>query len=153
MGIFDRNKDKDKNKGKNKDKKDPLRDVVMKIFDPNIDSPDVFFKMDEAEGNQILRKYDKSSGEVRYAGTYEILFKTEDLNRFCLIMTRIANEKPVDADLTPLGEELDAWIAAEYSPGTHGRIYLKALSQEAVERITGQYEKKLSKRNGRGRER
>lgn len=134
MSIFDRNK------------KDPLRDVVMKIFDPNIDSPDVFFKMDEMDGKQILRKYDKSSGEVRYAGTYEILFKTEDLKRFCLIMTRIANEKPVDADLTPLGEEYDTWIAAEYSPGTHGRIFLKPLPQEVVMRITEKYEKKLSKK-------
>lgn len=134
MSIFDRNK------------KDPLRDVVMKIFDPNIDSPDVFFKMDEMDGKQILRKYDKSSGEVRYAGTYEILFKTEDLNRFCLIMTRIANEKPVDADLVSLGEEYDTWIAAEYSPGTHGRIFLKPLPQEVVMRITEKYEKKLSKK-------
>ena len=137
MSIFDQNK------------KDPLRDVVMKIFDPNIDSPDVFFKMDEADGKQVLRKYDKSSGEVRYAGTYEILFKTEDLNRFYLIMTRIANEKPVDEDLVPLGEELDTLIAAEYSPGTHGRIYLKVLPQEAVERITKQYERKSRKRQKR----
>lgn len=130
MKLFDRNR------------KDPLRDVVMKIFDANIDSPDVFFQMDEAEGKQILRKFDKSSGEVRYAGTYEILFKTEDLNRFCLIMTRTANEKEVDDDLQPLAEELDSWIVAEYYPGARGRIYLRNLPEEAVQRITEKYNKK-----------
>ena len=127
-------------------KEDPLRKAVMKIFDPNIDSPDVFFKMDEIGDMQVLRKYDKASGDVRYAGTYEILFKTEDLNRFCLIMTRIANEYPVAPDLEPLSDELDAWIVCEYTPGTHGRIFVKGLPQEAVERITAQYEKKRSRR-------
>ena len=127
-------------------KEDPLRKAVMKIFDPNIDSPDVFFKMEEIEDRQVLRKYDKSSGEVRYAGTYEILFKTEDLNRFCLIMTRIANEYPVAPDLEPLADELDSWIVCEYMPGTHGRIFARRLPQEAVERITEQYEKKQTRR-------
>ena len=94
----------------NRDKEDPLKNVIMKIFDPNIDSPDVFYKMDEIDDMQVLRKYDKSTGEVRYAGTYEVLFKTEDLNRLCLIMSRIANEKPVASDLTPLSEELGALI-------------------------------------------
>lgn len=132
-----------------REKEDPLRKVVMKIFDPNIDSPDVFFKMDEIDDAQILRKYDKSSGEVRYAGTYEVLFKTEDLNRLCLIMSRIENEKPVDDDLTPLAEELGALIVCEYAPGTHSRIYLKGLSEDAVNRIVDKYEKKQRRRGKR----
>ncbi len=130
----------------NRDKEDPLKNVIMKIFDPNIDSPDVFYKMDEIDDMQVLRKYDKSTGEVRYAGTYEVLFKTEDLNRLCLIMSRIANEKPVASDLTPLSEELGALIVCEYSPGTHARIYLKGVSEEAVHRIVDKYEKKQRKR-------
>lgn len=130
-----------------RNKEDPLRKAVMKIFDPNIDSPDVFFRMKEIDGRQVLRKYDKSSGEVRYAGTYEILFKTEDLQRFCLIMTRIANEFPVPADLEALSEELDSWIVCEYTPGTHGRIYMKGLSEEAVQRIVDSYQKKRKRRH------
>lgn len=55
-------------------------------------------------------------------------------------MTRIDNEKPVDAELQPLSEEYGAWIVAQYYPGTHGRIYLKGLSEEAVGRIAGKYE-------------
>ncbi|MGX8774152.1 MAG: hypothetical protein ACSW8G_03750 [Bacillota bacterium] len=132
-----------------REKEDSLRKVVMKIFDPNIDSPDVFFKMDEIDDVQILRKYDKSSGEVRYAGTYEVLFKTEDLNRLCLIMSRIENEKPVADDLTPLAEELGALIVCEYAPGTHSRIYLKGLSEDAVNRIVDKYEKKQRRRGKR----
>lgn len=123
-------------------KEDPLRKAVMKIFDPNIDSPDVFFKMKEVDGVQYMRKYDKSSGEVRYAGTYEILFKTEDLSRFCMIMTRAANEWPVPEDLEPLADEMDAWIVCEYRPGTHGRINVYGLPEEAVTRITEKFEKK-----------
>ena len=125
-----------------REKEDPLKNVIMKIFDPNIDSPDVFYKMDEIDDMQVLRKYDKSTGEVRYAGTYEVLFKTEDLNRLCLIMTRIPNEKPVDDNLTSLSEELGALIVCEYAPGTHSRIYLKGVSEEAVHRIVDKYEKK-----------
>ena len=127
-------------------KNDPLYKAVMKIFDPNIDSPDVFFKMDEKDGVQILRKYDKSAGEPEYAGTYEILYKTEDLDRLCLIMTRVANEKDVPACLQSLTEELDALIIIEYAPGTHGRIYLKPLPQTAVERIEEEYRKKQKRR-------
>lgn len=132
-------------------KRGPLSKAIMKIFDPNIDSPDVFFKMDEVDGVQILRKYDKSSGGVRYAGTYEILFKTEDLERFCLIMTRTANEWPVAMDLKPLSDENDAWIVCEYAPGTHGRIYMKGLSEEAIERVVRKYEKKQNRRKWLGR--
>ena len=129
-----------------KKREDPLRKTVMRIFDPNIDSPDVFFRMDEIDDIQILRKYDKSSGEVRYAGTYEILYKTEDLDRFCLIMTRAANEKEVPVDLEPLSDEYNAWIVCEYYPGVRGRIYLKGLPEAAVDRILAEYEKKLRKR-------
>lgn len=130
--------------GKKKD--DPLYNVVMKIFDPNIDSPDVFYQMDEVGDVQILRKFDKSSGEVRYAGTYEVLYKTEDLNRFCLIMTRIENEKEVPADLQPLSDEYGARIVCAYEPGARGRIYMKELPEAAVDRIVSEYEKKKSKK-------
>ena len=132
-------------------KEDPLQKAVMKIFDPNIDSPDIFFMMDEVNGTQILRKYDKSTGEVRYAGTYEILYKTEDLDRFCLIMTRIENEKEVPVELQPLSEEYGAWIVAEYAPGVRGRIYLKGLPKEAVARIIDEYERKRNRRRRIGR--
>ena len=132
-----------------REKEDPLRKVVMKIFDPNIDSPDVFYKMDEIDDMQVLRKYDKSSGEVRYAGTYEVLFKTEDLNRLCLIMSRLTDEEHVPDDLKPVSDESDALIVCEYAPGTHSRIYLKGVSEDAVHRIVDKYEKKQRKKGRR----
>ena len=127
----------------NKSKEDPLRKPIMKIFDANIDSPDVFYRMDEIEGAQILRKFDKSGGEPRYAGTYQILFKTDEGDRFYLIMTRVENELPVDADLESLSDELDSLIVCRYAPGVRGRIYLYGVTEEAIKRITDQYAKTL----------
>lgn len=127
---------------KNREKEDPLRNVVMRVFDADIDSPDVYFMMDEVGKDQILRKYDKSTGTRRYAGTYKILYKTNERDKFYLIMTRIQDELKVDDELQNISDELDVWIVCSYTPGIKGRIYLHGLPEETVSRITNEYARK-----------
>ena len=124
-------------------KEDPLRKTVMRIFDANIDTPDIFFKMDEIGDDQVLRKYDKSSGEVKYAGTYKILYKTDRRDKFYLIMTRIKDEAEISKDILASADEFDAWIVCRYEPGVKGRIYLFGLPEETIESITEEYAKKM----------
>ena len=65
--------------------------VVRRVVDPNYLSPDVFYAMEEIKGKQFLHRFDKSSGAPEYTGSFRILYKTEDLDRFCLIMKRTRN--------------------------------------------------------------
>ena len=120
-------------------KEDPLRKPLRKIFDADIDSPDVYFMMDEIEGVQILRKQDKSNGQTRYAGTYAVLYKTDDADKFYLIMTRIEDEAEVDMDLQNGTEERDALIVCQYTPGVKGRIYMQGVSEETMQKIIDEY--------------
>ena len=120
--------------------------VARRIFDPNYMTPDVFYAMDEIGANQVLHRFDKSPGAPVYAGTFHILFKTEDMERFCLIMRRIKDrwrihEKYADS----YEEEKDVFVVAQYYPGTEGRIYLKGLDEKAMERIITRYHKKSRK--------
>lgn len=121
--------------------------VFRRIWDPNFLAPDVFFVMDEIEDRQVLRKFHTTSGLPAYCGTYHVIFKTEDMDRFCLIMRRIGNEWAVSADYENKSEfEENTYIVAEYYPGTHSRIYLKGLSEQALDRVIRKYERKTRKK-------
>ena len=126
-------------------KEDPLRKPLRKIFDADIDSPDVYFMMDEIGDVQILRKQDKSNDQTRYAGTYAILYKTDDADRFYLIMTRIEDEAEIDTDLQSGADEKDALIVCQYTPGVKGRIYMHGVPEETMQKIIEEYARKNSK--------
>ena len=128
-------------------KASPANDVVRRIWDPNYLTPDVFYVMDEIKRHQILRRFDKSEGEPGYAGTFQILFKTEDLDKFCLIMRRLPNERPVlERYAESYEREKDLYIIASYYPGTHSRIYLRGLGAPAMTRVVEKYERKMRKK-------
>ncbi len=127
--------------------KNPNNTVYRRVWDPNYLTPDVFFVMDEIKRKQILRKYHKGTVEPIYLGTYLIVYKTEDLGKFCLIMKRIKNEWRVPQEYVDDSElEADAFVVAEYYPGTHSRIYLKGLGEQAVERIVAEFERKTRRK-------
>ena len=121
--------------------------VFRRIWDPNFLTPDVFFVMDEVKDRQVLRKYHTTSGVPAYCGTYHVIFKTEDMNKFCLIMRRIRNEWAVAEEFENKSEfEENTFIVAEYYPGTHSRIYLKGLSEQALDRVIRKYERKTRRK-------
>ena len=128
-------------------KANPTDAVFRRLWDPNYLTPDVYFTMDEIKGRQIMRKYNKSSGEAVYTGTYLSIFKTEDLNKFCLIMKRIKDEWEVPPEYANDTEfEPDTYIVAEYYPGIFSRIYLRGLNEEALDRVIKKYEQKTRKK-------
>lgn len=128
-------------------KSNPTDAVFRRLWDPNYLTPDVYFVMDEIKGRQILRKYNKSSGNQVYAGTYLIIFKTEDEQKFCLIMKRIEDEREVPEEYANDEEfEENTYIVSEYYPGIHSRIYLRGLSDQALARIIKKYEQKTRKK-------
>lgn len=121
--------------------------IFRRIWDPDFLTPDIFFNMDEIKNRQVLRKYHKGDGYPVYAGTYHVIFKTSEGDRFFLIMRRIKNEWAVPPELENESEfEENTCIVAEYYPGTHCRIYLKAVSEEALDRIIKKYERKTRKK-------
>lgn len=127
--------------------KNPNNTVYRRVWDPSYLTPDIFFVMDEVKRKQILRKFRKGPVEPIYLGTYLIIYKTEDMGRFCLIMKRIKNEWRVPQEYVDESElEEDTFVVAEYYPGTHSRIYLKGLGEQAVERIVTEFERKTRKK-------
>ena len=127
--------------------KNPNNTVYRRVWDPNYLTPDIFFVMDEVKRKQILRKFRKGPVEPIYLGTYLIIYKTEDMGRFCLIMKRIKDEREVPAEYANDAEfEPDTYIVAEYYPGIHSRIYLRGLSDEALNRVIKKYEQKTRKK-------
>ena len=125
----------------------PNDTVFKRIWDPNFLTPDDFFIMDEIGKKQILRAYNKASGVPVYIGTYHVVYKTEDMGRFCLIMRRTKNEWRIpEAFAERAKAEKGIFIVAEYYPGTHSRIYLKGLGEAAIDRIVKKYERKTRKK-------
>ena len=125
----------------------PNNTVFRRIMDPDFLTPDIFFNMDEIGKRQVLRKYNKGDGNPIYSGTYQVIYKTSEGARFYLIMRRIENERPVPPEFEKESEfEENTFIVAEYYPGTHGRIFLKGLSKEALDRIIRKYERKTRKK-------
>ena len=121
--------------------------VVRRVMDPDYQTPYVFYAMDEVKGRQILHRFDKSSGVPEYTGTFQILFKTEDMNRFCLIMRRIRDRWRVPDEYRDSYElEKGVYIVAQYYPGTQSRIYLKGLHGPALERVITSYERRFQVR-------
>ncbi|MBR0127305.1 MAG: hypothetical protein IJL99_03505 [Firmicutes bacterium] len=134
-------------KANNATKKNPNEAVFKRIWDPDFLTPDDFFVMDEIGKRQILRGYNKASGTPEYIGTYHIIYKTTDMDKFCLIMRRVKDEKKIPEEYAERAkEERKAFIIAEYYPGTHGRIYLKGLGGPAIDRIIRKYERKTRKK-------
>ena len=128
-------------------RKNPNKLMTMRLFDPNFGSPDIFYMMDEVDRMQILRKFHKAERDMIYLGTYHIMYKTQDQDRFCLIMKRIADEWRVPKGMVDPSElEPDVYVIAEYYPGTHGRIFLRGLSAESISRIIEKYERKTRKK-------
>jgi len=134
-------------KANNAGKKNPNSAMYKRIWDPDFLTPDDFFVMDEIGKRQILRGYSKASGKPVYIGTYHIVYKTTDMDRFCLIMRRIKNEWRIPPEYEQRAkEERKVFIIAEYYPGTHSRIYLKGLGGPAIDRIIKKYERKTRKK-------
>ena len=127
--------------------KNPNDTVFRRIWDPDFLTPDIFFSMDEIGNRQVLRKFHKGEGLPTYGGTYQVIYKTSEDDRFYLIMRRIKNEWAVPPDFENKAEfEENTFIVAEYYPGTHSRIYLKGLSEQALDRIIKKYERKTRKK-------
>ena len=125
----------------------PNNTVFRRIMDPDFLTPDIFFNMDEIGKRQVLRKFHKGDGNPIYAGTYQVIYKTSEDNRFYLIMRRIKNERTVPPEFENESEfEENTFIVAEYYPGTHGRIFLKGISEQALDRIIKKYERKTRKK-------
>lgn len=122
--------------------------VGRRLLDPNFGTPDFFYAMDEIKGRQILHRFDKSSGVPVYTGTYRILYKTEDMERFCLIMKRIRDMWRIDDHKYSYELEKDVLTVSQYYPGTEGRIYMKGLDEKAMERIITRYERGRRKKLG-----
>ena len=121
--------------------------VVRRVVDPNYQSPDVFYAMEELKGRQFLHRFDKSSGVPEYTGSFRILYKTEDLDRFCLIMKRTRNRWNVPDNYKESYElEEGKFIVAQYYPGTESRIYLKGLGEKAMQRVVAKYESRYKKK-------
>ncbi len=134
-------------KVKNAGKKNPSDTVFRRIWDPDFLTPDDFFVMDEIGKKQILRGYVKGAGNPVYIGTYHIIFKTSEGDRFYLIMHRIKDEWRIPEKYTERAKaEKKVFIVAEYYPGTHSRIYLKGLGEETIDRIVKKYERKTRKK-------
>ena len=116
-------------------------------MDPNYRSPDVFYAMEEIRQRQVLHRFDKSSGAPVYTGTFQILFKTEDMDRFCLIMRRIRDRWKVPPEYQESYEqERSMFVVAQYYPGVQSRIYLKGLGDEALRRVVAKYERRFQKK-------
>ena len=125
----------------------PGNSVFRRFMDPDFLTPDVYFMMDEIKGRQILRRFNKSSGASVYTGTFLVVYKTEDMGRFCIILKRIKDEWPVpDEYQASYEQEQDTYIVSEYYPGTHMRIFLRGLSAPALERVVKEYERKKRKK-------
>ena len=125
----------------------PGNTVMRRYMDPDYLTPDVYFMMDEIKGRQILRKYNKSSGETVYAGTYLVIYKTEEAGRLFLIMKRVRDERFVpDEYANDTEHEQDTFLVSEYYPGTHMRIYLRGLNAQEMDRIVKEYEFKKRKK-------
>ena len=120
--------------------------VSRRLLDPNYGTPDVFYCMDEIKGRQVLHRFDKASGVPVYTGTFRVLYKTEDMDRFCLIMKRIQDMWRVNEHKYSYELEKDVLTVAQYYPGTESRIYMKGLDDAAMERIISRYEKKRRKK-------
>ena len=121
--------------------------VGRMLVDPNYRTPDVFYAMEEIRQRQVLHRFDKSSGAPVYTGTFQILFKTEDMDRFCLIMRRIRNRWKVPAEYQDSYEqEKSTFVVAQYYPGVQSRIYLKGLGAEALERVVAKYERRFQRK-------
>lgn len=130
--------------------KDPSVNIFLRLTDPDFGMPDVFYMMDEIGKVQVLRRFQKREEDTPYCGTFEILHKTERGNRFCLIMRRRPDERPVPEEFQMLSEDAqDVYIVAEYYPGVMSRIYLRGLSEETVQSITDEYVKKVLRRKKR----
>lgn len=125
-------------------KPDPLEQAVMRILDPSRDSPDIFYKMDEIDGVQVLRKFDESSGERLYCGTYEVLYTDERYDMECIILRRIANEEPVLTD-DNMRDEWGKLIFARYVPAYGFRILLYKLPDATAAWLKEQYQKSGAK--------
>ena len=126
--------------------------VHRRLIDPNFGTPDVFYAMDEIKGRQVLHRFDKSTGVPVYTGTFRILYKTEDMNRFCLIMKRIHDLWRVHEHEYSYELEKDVLTVAQYYPGTEGRIYLKGLDEKAMDRVVSRYERGRRKKLGAPKE-
>ncbi len=140
--------------------RNPSVNPYMRIMDPDIGTPDAFYMMDEIRDPrrktrrpvQVLRRYTKAEMLPEYCGTYEVLYKTERLGRFCLIMRRRPDEWKVPPEhQIQSEEELETMIIAEYYPDVLCRIYLKGLSEAAVKEITEEYVTRLLRSKRRRR--
>ena len=121
--------------------------ITKRWLDPDYGTPDIYYVMDEIKGRQVLHRLDKSTGDTLYTGTFRVLFKTEDMGDFCLIMRRIRNQWRVRGEHEDSYElERGVYIVARYNPGIQGRIYLKGLQGPALERVVAKYEGRRRKK-------
>ena len=135
--------------------RDPSVNPYMRMIDPDLGMPDIFYMMDEVGRTQILRKFQTCRDQIGmfdYCGTYEILYKTERHRRFCLVMHRVRDEwRVAEPHRIESEEEYKKIIVAEYYPGVMSRIYLKGLPEQVVQEITDDFVRRMLKRKKRKR--
>lgn len=137
--------------------RNPSVNPYVRMMDPDIGTPDAFYMMDEIGKVQVLRRFvkplDKSDRQAMltpsYCGTFEILFKTERLGRFCLIMRRRPDEWRVPPEFEIQDkQELETMIIAEYYPDVLCRIYMRGLPEETAKSVAEEYITRRNRRRG-----
>lgn len=131
--------------------KDPSVNPYMRLIDPDLGMPNVFYMMDEIGRVQVLRKYLKEDDLISYCGTFEILYKTEKGGRFCLVMRRRPDEWAVRPEHRLVNDDMESLIIAEYYPGVMSRIYLKGLPEDTVKTIADDYVRRLIRKKKRSK--
>ena len=127
--------------------KDPSVNPYLRMMDPDIGMPDMFYMMDEIGRVQVLRRFQKREDDFVYCGTFEVLHKTERGRRFCVVMRRRKDERlvpPEHAIESP--EELNALVVAEYYPGVMSRIYLRGLGQNTMQSVVDEYVQRMCRK-------
>ena len=115
--------------------KDPSVNIVLRLMDLDGTSPKTFYIMDEIGRTQILQEYDWSGDLPEYRRTFEVLYKTEVSGRFCLIMQQLIQPQT----LAQKQDNEPPLYVMEYYPGTQGRIFMKALSEENMKQVIEKY--------------
>ena len=127
--------------------KDPSVNPFLRMIDPDLGMPDMFYMMDEVGRIQVLRRYQKREDGFVYCGTFEVLHKTERERRFCVVLRRRPDELRVPPEFAMASpEERNVLVVAEYYPGVMSRIYLKKLPQTMMQSVVDEYVDRMCRR-------
>ena len=127
--------------------KDPSVNPYLRMTDPDLGMPDIFYIMDEIGRVQVLRRYQKRENGFTYCGTFEVMHKTERPRQFCIVLRRRPDELIVPPEFKMTGpEEMNELVVAEYYPGVMSRVYLKGLSSGTMQSVVDEYVHRLCRK-------